>query len=190
MGSCVATPTGHVLRWHFRIMMQPMAMRGAVEKAYSSAPRSAAITTSRPDIFEWLCDRQAVTGNQSQAIGVEGRRDFSVRVRFLPSPALAFSLSLPPSLPSFLRQVQNMVGMRNLPCVCALACVLQKLAVLELPVSLQAYARAQVVEDQRLLGLRYSELPGETGSLDGRPHLSRGVSRIMTSMLALKCRVV
>ena len=47
-GSCVATPTGQVLRWHLRIMMQPAAIRGAVEKPNSSAPSSAPITTSRP----------------------------------------------------------------------------------------------------------------------------------------------
>ena len=37
-----------VLRWQTRIMMQPVAMRGAVEKPISSAPSSPAITTSRP----------------------------------------------------------------------------------------------------------------------------------------------
>ena len=46
--SWVAMPTGQVLRWHFRIMMQPSVIRGAVEKPNSSAPSSAAITTSRP----------------------------------------------------------------------------------------------------------------------------------------------
>mmetsp|Transcript_22651 Transcript_22651/g.65933 ORF Transcript_22651/g.65933 Transcript_22651/m.65933 type:complete len:200 (+) Transcript_22651:960-1559(+) len=51
-GSWVATPTGHVFRWHLRIMMHPRAMSGAVEKPNSSAPRSAAITTSRP-FFSW-----------------------------------------------------------------------------------------------------------------------------------------
>ncbi len=47
-GSWVAMPTGQVLRWHLRIMMQPSATRGAVAKPNSSAPRSAPITTSRP----------------------------------------------------------------------------------------------------------------------------------------------
>ena len=47
-GSCVAMPTGQVLRWHLRIMMQPMATSGAVEKPNSSAPSSAAMVTSRP----------------------------------------------------------------------------------------------------------------------------------------------
>ena len=47
-GSCVATPTGQVLRWHLRIMMQPAAISGAVQKPNSSAPSSAPITTSRP----------------------------------------------------------------------------------------------------------------------------------------------
>ena len=47
-GSCVATPTGQVLRWHLRIMMQPAAIKGAVAKPNSSAPKSAPITTSRP----------------------------------------------------------------------------------------------------------------------------------------------
>ena len=47
-GSCVAIPTGQVFRWHLRIMMQPIATSGAVEKPNSSAPSSAAIVTSRP----------------------------------------------------------------------------------------------------------------------------------------------
>ena len=47
-GSCVATPTGQVLRWHTRIITQPAAISGAVEKPNSSAPSSAPITTSRP----------------------------------------------------------------------------------------------------------------------------------------------
>ena len=51
-GSCVATPTGQVLRWHLRIMMQPSTTSGAVAKPNSSAPSSAPITTSRP-VFIW-----------------------------------------------------------------------------------------------------------------------------------------
>ena len=47
-GSWVAMPTGQVLRWHLRIMMQPMAMSGVVEKPNSSAPSRAAMATSRP----------------------------------------------------------------------------------------------------------------------------------------------
>jgi hypothetical protein len=43
-GSCVATPTGQVLRWHLRIMMQPIAISGAVAKPNSSAPSSAPMT--------------------------------------------------------------------------------------------------------------------------------------------------
>jgi len=39
---------GHVLVWHLRIMMQPMVMRGAVEKPNSSAPSIVAMATSRP----------------------------------------------------------------------------------------------------------------------------------------------
>ena len=42
-GSCVAMPTGHVLRWQARIMMQPVAISGAVAKPISSAPSIAAI---------------------------------------------------------------------------------------------------------------------------------------------------
>jgi hypothetical protein len=47
-GSCVATPTGQVFKWQTRIMMQPNVTKGAVAKPNSSAPNSAAITTSRP----------------------------------------------------------------------------------------------------------------------------------------------
>ncbi len=46
--SWVQTPTGQVLEWHWRTMMQPMAIRLAVPMPYSSAPSMAAITTSRP----------------------------------------------------------------------------------------------------------------------------------------------
>ena len=47
-GSCVATPTGQVFRWHLRIITQPAAISGPVAKPNSSAPRSAPISTSRP----------------------------------------------------------------------------------------------------------------------------------------------
>src|SRR5665213_1500837 len=47
-GSCVAMPTGQVLRWHLRIMMQPSTTSGAVANPNSSAPSSAPIATSRP----------------------------------------------------------------------------------------------------------------------------------------------
>jgi hypothetical protein len=36
-------PTGQVFRWHLRIMMQPSATSGMVEKPNSSAPSSAAM---------------------------------------------------------------------------------------------------------------------------------------------------
>ena len=51
-GFCVATPTGQVSRWQTRIMMQPDTTSGAVAKPNSSAPSSAAMTTSRP-VFIW-----------------------------------------------------------------------------------------------------------------------------------------
>ncbi len=41
-------PTGHVFKWQTRIMMQPATTSGAVANPNSSAPSSAAITTSRP----------------------------------------------------------------------------------------------------------------------------------------------
>ena len=47
-GSWVATPTGHVFRWHFLIIIQPEATNGAVENPNSSAPSKAPIITSRP----------------------------------------------------------------------------------------------------------------------------------------------
>ena len=46
--SWVQTPTGQVLLWHCRTMMQPIATRLAVPMPNSSAPSMAAITTSRP----------------------------------------------------------------------------------------------------------------------------------------------
>ena len=47
-GFCVATPTGQVSRWQTRIITQPETTSGAVAKPNSSAPSSAATTTSRP----------------------------------------------------------------------------------------------------------------------------------------------
>jgi hypothetical protein len=46
--SWVQTPTGQVLEWHWRTMMQPMAIRLAVPMPNSSAPNIAAMTMSRP----------------------------------------------------------------------------------------------------------------------------------------------
>ena len=37
-GPASRRPTGHVLRWHFRIITQPLATSGAVAKPNSSAP--------------------------------------------------------------------------------------------------------------------------------------------------------
>ncbi len=51
-GSCVAMPTGQVLRWHLRIITQPLATSGAVAKPNSSAPSSAANATSLP-VLSW-----------------------------------------------------------------------------------------------------------------------------------------
>jgi hypothetical protein len=48
IGSCVATPTGQVFRWHFRIMMHPRVTSTAVPNPNSSAPISAAMARSRP----------------------------------------------------------------------------------------------------------------------------------------------
>jgi hypothetical protein len=44
----VAMPTGQVFVWHFRIMMQPRAISGAVANPNSSAPSRAATAMSRP----------------------------------------------------------------------------------------------------------------------------------------------
>ncbi len=44
----VQTPTGQVFDWHWRTMMQPMAISAAVPIPYSSAPIIAAMTMSRP----------------------------------------------------------------------------------------------------------------------------------------------
>ncbi len=45
-GSCVATPTGQVFRWHLRIMMQPTVTRAAVAMPHSSAPSIVAMAMS------------------------------------------------------------------------------------------------------------------------------------------------
>ena len=46
--SWVQIPTGQVLEWHWRTIMQPIATREVVPIPNSSAPIMAAITTSRP----------------------------------------------------------------------------------------------------------------------------------------------
>jgi len=46
--TCVAIPTGHVLVWHLRIMMHPIAISGAVANPNSSAPSKAATARSLP----------------------------------------------------------------------------------------------------------------------------------------------
>ena len=51
-GFWVAMPTGHVSRWQTRIITHPLTTSGAVAKPNSSAPSSAAMTTSRP-VFSW-----------------------------------------------------------------------------------------------------------------------------------------
>ena len=48
----VATPTGQVFWWHFRIITQPSTMRAEVAKPYSSAPINAIRIISRP-VFNW-----------------------------------------------------------------------------------------------------------------------------------------
>ena len=47
-GSWLQMPTGQVLLWHWRTMMQPIATSPRVPMPYSSAPRIAAMTMSRP----------------------------------------------------------------------------------------------------------------------------------------------
>ena len=47
-GFCVATPTGQVFRWHFRIIMHPSVTNAAVATPHSSAPSKVAIAMSRP----------------------------------------------------------------------------------------------------------------------------------------------
>ena len=49
-GFWVAMPTGQVSRWQTRIITQPETTSGAVAKPNSSAPSSAAMTTSRPGL--------------------------------------------------------------------------------------------------------------------------------------------
>ena len=49
-GFCVATPIGQVSLLQTRIMTQPIETSTAVAKPNSSAPRIAAIATSRPVI--------------------------------------------------------------------------------------------------------------------------------------------
>ncbi len=45
---CVATPVAQLFKWQMRKYLQPSAIIGAVPKPKLSAPRIAALTTSRP----------------------------------------------------------------------------------------------------------------------------------------------
>ena len=58
VSSCVATPTGHVLVLHLRIIRQPSTMSGRVPKENSSAPSIAMMITSRA-VLSWpsVCRR-------------------------------------------------------------------------------------------------------------------------------------
>ena len=98
-GFWVATPTGQVSRWHTLIITQPITTSGAVAKPNSSAPSSAAITTSRP-VLSW----------PSTCTTMRSRRSLSSRVCWVsasPSsqgaPACLIEVSgdapVPPSLP-------------------------------------------------------------------------------------------
>ncbi len=99
-GSCVATPTGQVLRWHLRIMMQPSATSGAVAKPNSSAPSSAPMTTSRP-VFIWpsACTRMRLRRRFSTSVCCVSARPSSQGV-----PACLMLLHgdapVPPSCPA------------------------------------------------------------------------------------------
>ena len=59
------------------------------------------------------------------------------------------------------------------------------LTVLKLSIGLETHTRPQVVEDERLLRLCDSKLPGKAGSLDGGPHLSRRDATGRTEPLAM-----
>ena len=66
-------PTGQVFRWQTRIMMQPVAISGAVEIPTSSAPRRAATTTSRPVRIwpsVWRIDRVAKVAREQRLLGL------------------------------------------------------------------------------------------------------------------------
>src|SRR5437763_1619251 len=65
-------PVGHVSLWQARTMMQPSAIIAAVPKEYSSAPSSAAITTSRP-----------VRKPPSTRTRMRERRSFSMSTRWV-----------------------------------------------------------------------------------------------------------
>ena len=82
-GSWVHTPTGQVLDWHWRTMMQPMATSAAVPTPYSSAPIIAAITTSRPGAH-------AAIGAQRHALAQIVEREHLMRLgqAHLPRQAL------------------------------------------------------------------------------------------------------
>ena len=78
-------PTGHVFRWHLRIMTQPLATSGAVAKPNSSAPSSAAIATSRP-VFS--CPSTCKTTRDAEPVQYEdllrlGEPDLPRRARVL-----------------------------------------------------------------------------------------------------------
>ena len=87
--SCEQTPTGQVLEWHCRTMMQPMATRLAVPMPNSSAPSIAAITTSRPVLMPAI-------GAQLHAMAqpVEHQHLMRLRQAHLPGQAGVFDRAL------------------------------------------------------------------------------------------------
>ena len=107
-GSCVAMPTGQVLRWHLRIMMQPMATSGAVEKPNSSAPSSAAMTTSRP-----VCSLPSVcTRMRPRRSFITSTWCVSARPSSQGTPACLMELSGEAPVPPRIAADQHHVGMR------------------------------------------------------------------------------
>mgnify|MGYP001807050435 CR=1 FL=1 len=93
MHTCVAMPTGHVLVWHLRIMMQPRVIRGAVANPNSSAPNSAATVMSRPvRICPSAClrntCRQQQASEQADAVWT-ATQGFEALTRALNGPAFA-----------------------------------------------------------------------------------------------------
>ena len=54
----MATPTEHVLRWHFRSIMHPIVMSAAVAMPHSSAPSNAAMATS---LLVFICPSVCTT---------------------------------------------------------------------------------------------------------------------------------
>src|SRR5690606_1321021 len=145
-GSCVATPTGQVLRWHLRIMMQPAAISGAVAMPNSSAPSRAPMTTARP-----------VRTPPSTCTALRPRSPLATRVRWVAAGPVRQGAPACCGQRRGARRADRVGPEQGADAGVA--------AGADAAVDLYGDAAAQPVGDQRRVGLGEADLPGRAGVL-------------------------